>query len=368
MLEEIEKSINELNDSFDVFKKSNDQRMKKIEQEIEQKNNEKFNYNLPLAICKKNDEQDTRFALYIKSGEDLCTKSENSLSTDGDGGIFIPEIVTQNLIDKMKNISPMRSIAKIMTISSNSVDILLNTKLPEAGWINEINSRETTDISNFKKLKIPVCEIYAKPKATQKLLDDCKIDIEAWIINKISEKFAKLENHAFINGDGIEKPVGFLSYCKDKKIQCIKSGACGSFAENNAVDALIDLYCSLKSEYLHNAKWIMSRSALAEVKKLQDKSGKYIWHTSDSINSKSSTLFGYEVVIDDDMPPLVAGKESFSIAFGDFYQGYQVIDRDGIRVLRDPYSAKPFVEFYVTKRTGGDVIDCDAIKIMHFAQ
>jgi HK97 family phage major capsid protein len=270
----------------------------------------------------------------------------------------------------------MRAISRTITISTSSVDILVDSKLPEAGWAASTDdNRDETDSPEIKKVKIPVHEIFAKPIASQKLLDDSQINVEEWLITKIAEKIAALENNAFVNGDGNNKPHGFLQ-CESSdeekrdfgKLQHFCTGIKGNFGpEDKAADILIDIVCSIKPIYVKNAKWIMSRAALAKIRKLKNKDGVYLWQPSAS-ESCPSTLLGYPVIIDDDMPGITEGTESTPIAFGDFYSGYQIVDRQGLQILRDPYTSKPFVEFYASKRTGGEVVDFDAIKLLKFAE
>lgn len=277
--------------------------------------------------------------------------------------------------DNLKYLSPMRNICKVIKISSNSIDIIVDSKLPQAGWSANSEGEKETETPEVNKIRIPVHELYAKPKANQRLLDDSEVDVEEWLINKISEKIAELEDDSFINGDGSDTPLGFLK-AKSKfgekrefdELQCFYSGAKGKFKDkDSALNILIDVVCSLKPVHVKNAKWIMSRSALAEIRKLKNRDGLSIWQPSLS-ESTPSTLLGYPVIIDDNMPELKDGIESVSVAFGDFKSGYQIVDRQGLSVLRDPYTSKPFVEFYASKRVGGSVVNFDAIKLLKFEE
>jgi HK97 family phage major capsid protein len=270
----------------------------------------------------------------------------------------------------------MRAISRVISISSNVLELLTDSQMPDAGLVSKNDDeREETDSPEVQKIRIPVHEIYAKPKISQKLLDDSQIDIEEWLTSKIAEKIAALENEAFVNGSGVERPLGFLkieSEDKEKrspgKLRCFYSGADGKFSDEvSAVDLLLDVVCSMKPIYVKRAKWIMSRSALALMRKLKNRNGEYLWQPS-LAKASPATLLGYPVIIDDDMPPLKEGEKSTSVAFGDFYSGYQIADRQGLKILRDPYTSKPFVEFYATKRTGGGVADFDAIKLLKFCK
>ncbi len=341
----------------------------KIDKKIQEENKMRNDMlNIPLS-----EEKDTGLASFIRKGVDtFFTKSLNE-SNDKDGAIFLPQNIIKRIDDKLKFLSPMRNIAKIITISTNAVDILVDSKLPDAGWTSENEERIETDSPEVKKIKIPVYELYAKPKANQHLLDDSEIDVEEWLIDKIAEKFASLEDSAFINGDGTSKPHGFLKYSSNSDenrtfgiLQHFLTGAKGKFVDNDsALNILIDMVCSIKPIYVKNAKWIMSRSALSEIRKIKNGDSLPIWAPSIA-DATPSTLLGYPVIIDDNMPALVNGQESTSVAFGDFSSGYQIVERQGLSILRDPYTSKPFVEFYASKRVGGDVIDFDAIKLLKF--
>ena len=315
------------------------------------------------------------FSNFIRYGVDsYFTKSLNE-QADKDGAIFLPKNILMRVEEKLKYLSPMRNIARATTISSNSIDIVLDSKLPDAGWLNGENERVESDSPEVRKVNIPVYELYTKPKANQMLLDDAQINVEEWLIDKIAEKFAAIEDDAFINGDGNDKPKGFLKCQMEEnevregnKLQVFKTGANGAFtSDESALNILIDMVCSLQPLYIKNAKWIMPRSALSVIRKLKNRDGVSIWQPAVS-EATPATLLGYSVIIDDNMPALRNNNASMSIAFGDFFTGYQIVDRQGLSILRDPYTSKPFVEFYATKRVGGDVVDFDAIKVLNFAE
>lgn len=370
---EIQSAISELNENIDTFIKEN-------KKDIEQMKVKMFNENtLPLAKIDgcNGGYQKADFSNYIRNGiDDFFKKSLNS-GTGEKGGYFLPGSIVEKVNSRMKFLSPMRSIAKVMTISSNSIDMLVDSKNPDAGWAGDAEEeRAETDSPEIQKIKIPVHEIYAKPKANQRLLDDAQVDVEEWLIAKISEKIAILENDAFVKGNGSDKPKGFLNYdtvdnveeIEIGKLQHFKTGADGKFTnDESAIDLLIDVICSIKPVYAKNAKWIMSRSALSCIRKLKNNDGIALWQPSIA-EATPSMLLGYPVILDDDMPALKNGTKSASIAFGDFRSGYQIVDRQGLKILRDPYTSKPFVEFYASKRTGGAVIDFNAIKILKFEE
>lgn len=374
MNEQIELAIDELNTNVEKLLIENNTKIEEIEKKLVKQND---HLTLPMSENVKGKEtyEKSDFLEYLRKGvDDMHHKSLNH-KIGADGGHFIPTKVVSTINDRLAFLSPMRSIARRMTISTNAIEMIVDSKMPDAGWASsDATVISETNSPTIEKIKIPVHEIFAKPKASQKLLDDAQINIEEWLIGKISEKIASIENDAFVKGDGSDKPFGFLSYKSDaaaiRDANCLQHFITGSKggvqSAEKMVDVLIDVTCSIKPQYVKNAKWIMSRSALAEIRKLKNKDGVCLWQPSLSSDALS-TLLGYEVVLDDDMPIIAKDKDSVPIAFGDFYSGYQIVDRQGIKILRDPFSAKPFVEFYATKRTGGAVVDFDAIKLVKFA-
>lgn len=352
MYTQIENAINELNTNIDNL--------------ISQGNTVPFSKNLETYETKSD------FEDYIRTGNLKMQHKSLNMSVDNEGGYLLAGKTLLKIDQEMNFLSPMRMISKVTNISTNALDVLVDSKIPEAGWVSEIEKRAETSAPEFVKIKIPVHEIYAKPLANQQLLDDSKVNIEKWLIEKISNKFAEIEDVAFISGDGVNKPKGFLAYENGNEekfgsIQRFLTGAQGAFIDDKeAIDLLLKVSCSIKPKYVKNAKWIMPRSALEAIRKLKNKGGVSIWQPS--LQSASpSTLFGYPVIIDDNMPQLKEGTASISIAFGDFESGYQIVDRQNISVMRDPFSMKPFVEFYITKRVGGGVINFDAIKLLKFS-
>jgi HK97 family phage major capsid protein len=276
-----------------------------------------------------------------------------SLSTgqDDKGGFLVPpHVVTrfQNLLD---DLSPIRKIARVDTISTDSLEILKDQGEADCGWVQETDARPATKSPGFTKQKIEVHEIYAKPILTQKLLDDAMINLEPWILEKIAEKMARAENHAFLFGDGHGKPKGLLH--ERDQIQTIESGV-------HLVDTLIKTSLSLAPFFLRSACFVMSPQILSRVQTLKDPgTGHFIFQQSLQ-NSAPSTLLGYPIVVSE------ALDQEQAIIFGSFYEGYQIVDRQGLSLLRDPFSVKPFVEFYARKRVGGDVTNYNAFRMITF--
>jgi len=262
-------------------------------------------------------------------------------------------------------------VANIVTIGTDRLEGTRDLDEVTTGWVGETEERSETDSPQIGQYVIPVHEQYAEPRATQRLLDDAMFDVDEWLAGKIADKFARMENTAFINGDGEGKPKGFLTYdggTPDTQnfsvIERVLSGAAGDFAASDPGDALINLVYSLKAVYRGGAVFMMKRATLAEVRKLKDGDGNYLYHP-DFQGGTGGMLLGFPVIEAEDMPEMAA--DSLSIAFGNFHAGYQIVDRQGLHILRDNLTAKPFVKFYTTKRVGGDVVNFEAIKLMKFA-
>jgi HK97 family phage major capsid protein len=308
------------------------------------------------------------FESYMRGHGGFEAKALSSGETPG--SYLMPEVIQERVSNGLRSVASFRSLARQMSVSSGSVEVIVDRTLPAVGWVSEMAERPETEAGSLAKIKISLQELYAKPKATQKLLDDGAINIEDWLVSKVTEKMVRIENEAFLSGDGNGKPTGFLNYQTEDaasfgKLQHHKTGANGGFGGNGA-NTLFDMVASLKTEYLADAVWVMSRSAEAAVRKLKERgTGQYLWQPALG-ERLLPVLMGYPVHVMDEMPALVFGEVSCSIAFGSFKDGYQIVEKPQLNVLRDPYSAKPYVEFYITKRVGGDVIDFDAIKVLKF--
>jgi HK97 family phage major capsid protein len=284
-----------------------------------------------------------------------------SVHNDKDGGYFVTPEMSSSVITKITNSSPMRQICKVTSISTDTLEIIEDTDEAFAGWTQEIDLRDETETPQINKRTIQVHELYAQPKATQKLIDDASIDIESWLTDKLVDVFARKENAAFISGDGIGKPRGILTYNHGKAWGAIEQ-IHSSEGANVTADSIIKLYYSLKEIYAVKAKFLMSRATVQAIRMLKDTTnGKYLWQPSFNAGSPD-TLLGAEVIQCPDMPGLT--QDALSIAFADFKSAYQIVDRQSLKVLRDPYTEKPFIKFYTTKRVGGDVINFDAIKLL----
>jgi HK97 family phage major capsid protein len=242
---------------------------------------------------------------------------------------------------------------------------------PATGWVGETGARTQTTSPTLAELSFPAMEIYAMPAATATLLEDAAVNVDEWIAQEVELTFAEQEGTAFVTGDGTNKPTGFLSYTTIANaswtwgdIGYVATGVDGGFAASNPSDNLVDLVYALKAGYRQNGTFVMNRKTQAAVRKFKDSSGGYLWQPPAQAGGRAS-LMTFPVVEAEDMPDI--DDDSLSVAFGDFRRGYLIVDRQGVRVLRDPYSAKPYVLFYTTKRVGGGVQDFDAIKLLKFA-
>jgi HK97 family phage major capsid protein len=319
-------------------------------------------------------EYKSAFNAYIRKGggADLMQKAM-SVDSDPDGGYVVEPDTSGRIVRLVYETSPVRQVANVVTISTDALEGLNDLDEAEASWVGERSSRVETATPELGRYRIQVHEQYAEPRITQKLLDDAMMNVEGWLADKVADKFARSENAAFVNGDGALKPRGFLTYPAGTPsatswnvIERVDSGANGAFvAAPNQADALMDLTFALKAAYRQGAVFMMNRSTLAAVRKLKTSDGDLLWTPTIQDSGIGLNLLGYPVVEAEDMPDLAT--DSLSIAFGNFGVGYQIVDRAGIRVLRDPFTSKPFVKFYTTKRVGGDVVNFEAIKLMAFS-
>ena len=322
-------------------------------------------------------ERKAAFDRYVRKGDsngldalELKTTAF-SAGSNADGGYTVP-LEIENTIDRvLAKASPIRAIATVRQIGGNVYRKPIATSGAATGWVAETASRPSTDTPTLSVIDFPAMELYAMPAATPTLLDDSAVDIERWLAGEVQIVFAEQEGAAFVSGNGTTQPKGFLSetIVADaswawSKIGYVASGADGAFASSNPTDALVNLAYAPKQGYRANGSWVMNRKTESVIRKFKDSTGNYIWQPG-AAAGQPPTLLGYPVAEAEDMPDIASN--SYSIAFGDFARGYLVVDRIGIRTLRDPYSAKPYVLFYTTKRVGGGVQNFEAIKLMKFA-
>jgi HK97 family phage major capsid protein len=318
------------------------------------------------------DETKAAFDGYLKTGNPNGLELKTGLSSAADSGGYVVPPETERAIDRrLMAGSPMREIATVRTIGAGVFRKPVSTAGVTAGWVAETAPRPETDPATLALLEFPAADLYASPAATQSLLDDAMINLDEWLAAEVEDAFAAQETTAFVSGDGINKPKGFLSYDIVAEaghgwgeIGYVASGAAGAFAASNPADRLIDLIYAPRARYRPNGRFVMNRRTVSTVRKFKDADGNYIWQPATRAGETAS-LLGYPVTEIETMPDIAA--DTAAIAFGDFQRGYLIVDRAGVRVLRDPYSAKPYVLFYTTKRVGGGVQNFDAIKVMKFA-
>lgn len=309
--------------------------------------------------------------IFLRKGEDMKHFSDEeykALSTDSDpdGGYRVAAATEAQMMTYLFETSPMRTYASQANISGNEWIAILDNDEAGSGWVGEKESRPETTTPQFAQKKIVANELYAEPRATQRMVDDAAFNLEGWLTGKVADKFARMENSAFINGDGVEKPRGILTYsdgvvgpgvASQELIEQISTGD----ATNLTTDAFFDMEAAVKGPYLMGANWFLNRKTVGAVRKLVDGQGNYIWDPG--FNGKTGpSILGYNYARFEDMPAV--GADALPIAFGNMKLAYQIVDRMGIRVLRDPYTAKPFVKYYTTKRVGGDVVNFEALKLM----
>ena len=392
-LSEINEKINQIGNTWEHYKQVNDERLKQIEKKgsvdgivmeelnkinsslDEQKNKlEKLEVSISRpSFENKNDyyienlEYKKALNSYLKKGMEnqlsqLETKSVLDSSISGEttayGGYLLSPSMQKIITGELTNNCFMRQISSVQTISSSALEIIDDTSFA-TNWIAENGTVEDSDVSVLNKKTIKVHELVAQPKVTQKLLDDASINIEEWLAYRLSEQFAQKEEEAFLKGTGDEnnQPTGITSYTSDIELIESTSTTAGGITAKD----IVQLYYSLKEQYVNRASFVMPRSAVSAIRMLKDEtSGAYLWQPA-LLGGKEDTLMGCPVYQSAYMPELEAN--SLSIIFGDF-KFYQIVDRKDISILRDPYTAKPYVRFYTTKRVGGDIIRTEAFKML----
>ena len=318
-------------------------------------------------------------AAYVRQGEEdgfrgLSLEGKAMSSTVlADGGYLVDPQTAETIRSVLRSTASIRQIASVVNVDSNSFDVIVDKTDLGSGWATETATAAETGTPAIERISIKLHELSAMPKVSQRLLDDTAFDMETWLAGRIANKFARSEAGAFINGTGNDQPKGFLhaSYVGTAnsawtwgKLGYIPTGAAGDFNSAKPADAIVDLVYALDAEYRANATFVMNSKTAGAVRKMKDTDGRFLW--SDGLAAaEPARLMGYPVLIAEDMPDIAAN--AYAIAFGDFAAGYTVAERPDLRILRDPFSAKPHVLFYASKRVGGDVSDFAAIKLLKFA-
>ena len=310
---------------------------------------------------------------YVRQGLEAGVELKSFSGASGAaGGYAVPREIDQIIDATLKGISPIRSIANVVRTGTAGYRKLVTSGGIVSGWASETGTRTETATPSFNEIVPPSGELYANPAASQAMLDDAQFDVEGWLAGEIAREFAAAEGAAFVNGNGTNKPKGFLTYTATNEadsvrafgsLQYVASGASGAFAASGQ-DKLIDLVQSLRAPYRQGACFVMNSATLAVIRKMKTSDGAFIWQPSLAAGQPAN-LLGYPVIEAEDMPDIAAG--SLSIAFGNFQAGYVISERSETSILRDPFSNKPFVHFYAVKRIGGAVANSEAIKLMKFA-
>ncbi|HHX88202.1 MAG TPA: phage major capsid protein [Paracoccus sp.] len=317
------------------------------------------------------------FDAYLRSGDDdglrglmLEGKGLNT-AVNSEGGYLVDPQTSERIQGVLHASASIRAIASVVQVEAGSFDVLVDHGEIGSGWADEASDITGTPAPVIDRISIRLHELSAMPKASQRLLEDSAFDVEGWLAERIAQKFARAEAAAFIVGDGDDKPRGFLDHDIEAdaaaqwgELGYIATGVAGDFATMHPADAIVDLVYALEAGYRANAVFVMNSKTAGAVRKMKDNDGRFLW--ADGLAAgEPARLMGYPVLIAEDMPDI--GANAYAMAFGDFRAGYTIAERPDLRVLRDPFSAKPHVLFYATKRVGGDVTDFNAIKLLKFS-
>ncbi|WP_264213736.1 phage major capsid protein [Leisingera thetidis] len=372
---EVKQAVTGFLHEFKGFQDDVQSRLKQAEERVNMLDRKTISQNRPHLAASRDAgaPHHKAFNAYLRSGDDDGLRGLElegkamSTAVNSDGGYLVDPQTAETVKSVLQSSASIRAVASVVHVEASSYDVLIDHSEMGAGWATEAGPAAETGTGSIDRITIALHELSALPKASQRLLDDSAFDIEGWLAARIAGKFARSEAEAFINGDGIDKPKGFLFHpVVDNgswswgSLGYIPSGADADVGNG---DAVIDLVYALGAEYRANATFVMNSKTAGLLRKLKDADGRFLW--SDGLAAgEPARLTGYPVLIAEDMPD--PGSNSFPIAFGDFRAGYTIAERPDLRVLRDPFSAKPHVLFYATKRVGGDVSDFAAIKLMKF--
>lgn len=317
------------------------------------------------------------FNAYLRSGDDdglrglVLEGKAMSTAVAADGGYLVDPQTADTIRALLLSTSSLRAAANVVQVDAFSFDVLIDRTEVGSGWATEVGAQAETATPTIERISIKLHELSAMPKASQRLLDDSAFDVEGWLAGKIATRFTRAESGAFINGTGVDQPKGFLLPAKLANaswawgsLGYIPTGAAADFAAANASDCIVNLVYALGADYRANGTFIMNSKTAGAVRKMKDADGRFMW--GDSLQAgEPARLMGYRVLVCEDMPDV--GANTYPIAFGDFAAGYTIAERPDLRILRDPFSAKPHVLFYASKRVGGEVTDFAAIKLLKVA-
>ena len=400
---EIKRAVDDLGRAFEAFKEANDQRSGRsgmgrgdvvLEQKVDRLSRDVsalqgnldrlyLTANRPSVAGVHRDDPDAAehkaafFDRFVRKGVETGLQALEakalSTGTDADGGYAVPEALDRLIEKLLVEASPIRAVSNVVQIGTSNYKKLVNLGGATSGWVGEGDARAETDTPSFQEVAPPLGEIYANPAATQAMLDDAFFNVEDWLAEELTSEFATQEGAAFVNGNGTNKPKGFLTYMTTSEadgvrafgsLQHVITGVAGGWPVSDPTDTLLDLVYSLRAGYRANAVFVMNTNLVAEIRKFKDGEGNYLWRPG-LADGQPASLLGYRAIEAADMPDRAAS--SLSVAFGNFERGYTITDRMATRILRDPFTNKPFVHFYATKRVGGGVVNSEAIKLLKFS-
>lgn len=388
---DVNKTIEDLGKAFEAFKATHTQelnalkqsqgtgdfqaKIEKINADIDRHQREIEDAHTKLAAAQQgapnagpaDKEYSAAFRAHFARGEVQASLNKGTAS---EGGYLAPIEWDRTITDRLVQVSPIRGIASVQSISTAGYSKLFNNRGTTSGWVGETTARPATNTPTFSPMTYKPGELYANPAATQQMLDDAEVNLEQWLAGEVETEFAYQEGIAFLTGTGAnDRPNGLLTYVTGGAnaaahpwgdIKTVSSGAVGAITS----DAIVDLIYELPEEYTANARFLMNRTTQGVIRKLKDGQGNYLWQPS-YVAGQPATIAGYPVTTVAGMPNVAAN--AISAMFGDFKRGYQIVDRTGVRVLRDPFTNKPFVQFYTTKRVGGGLLNPDVLKALKVA-
>ncbi|MFN3724229.1 MAG: phage major capsid protein [Paracoccaceae bacterium] len=364
--------VNELK----VFQTEVKQSLQHQEERLTMMNQKTMTYGRPAlsAAADLDAPHQKAFDAYLRSGDDdglrglVLEGKAMSTAVAGEGGYLVDPQTAESIRSLLVSTSSLRAVANVVQVEAISFDVLIDRTEVGSGWATEAAAQAETATPAIERISIKLHELSAMPKASQRLLDDSAFDVEGWLAGKIATRFIRAEAAAFISGDGVDKPRGILLPAKVANavwawgsLGYVPTGAAADFAASNSADCIVNLVYALGADYRANGTFVMNSKTAGAVRKMKDADGRFMW--SDGLQAgEPPRLMGYAVLICEDMPDVAAN--AYPIAFGDFASGYTIAERPDLRILRDPFSAKPHVLFYANKRVGGDITDFAAIKLL----
>lgn len=374
--------IRQLNSAFNDFKTSHQAELRDIEASLNEKiagahmtSSERSSrpvdpaYTQAFASYFRKGDGELELRQANESGQRAQINAAMTVGTADSGGYLAPTEWDRKVQQALIDTSPMRRLASVQSTSVGAYSTLWNNNSWGSGWVGETAARPETTSATLEPVEFASGEIYAMPAVTQRLLDDAELNLDNWLTEQVQGEFGRQESIAFISGNGTNKPRGLLSYVTGGASDNVHPGgnlSVDTMASATAItaDEIVDFTYALPAPYRQNATWLMNSATAATISKLKNTDGDYIWREG-LLVGQPATLLGRPVEIDEGMPDIAAG--TLPIAFGDFRRGYLINDRLGTRVLRDPFTNKPFVNFYCTKRVGAGVLDPNAIRLLQMA-